>query len=40
MQHADNLAAAEERSLKMFMEGNMPAARGNKMLKPMTEVSL
>lgn len=39
MQHAKNLAAAEERSMKLYMEGNMPAAKGKKMLKPMTEVS-
>ncbi|CAM9104818.1 unnamed protein product [Laminaria digitata] len=39
LQHANNLAAAEERSMKLYMEGNMPAARGKKMLKPMTERS-
>lgn len=39
LQHAKNLAAAEERSMKLYMEGNMPAAKGKKMLKPMTEVS-
>lgn len=39
LQHANNLAAAEERSMKLYMEGNMPAARGKKTLKPMTEVS-
>lgn len=39
LQHAKNLAAAEERSIKLYMEGDMPAARGKKTLKPMTEVS-
>lgn len=39
LQHAKNLAAAEERSMKLYMEGNMPAAKGKKMLKPMTERS-
>ena len=36
--HAEKLLAAEERSLKMLMDGDMPPARGKKKLKPMTEV--
>lgn len=37
--HADKLIPAEERAVKIFMDGDMPAARGKKKLKPMTEVT-
>lgn len=36
--HSAKLQAAEKKSVEMFMNGDMPAARGKKKRKPMTEV--
>lgn len=36
--HSKKLQAAEDKSVAMFVSGDMPAARGKKKLKPMTEV--
>ncbi|CAM9326224.1 unnamed protein product [Ectocarpus sp. 6 AP-2014] len=37
--HSKNLLAAEKRAIEMFVNGDMPAAKGKKKLKPMTERS-
>ncbi|CAM9571599.1 unnamed protein product [Ectocarpus sp. 12 AP-2014] len=37
--HSKNLLAAEERTIEMFVNGDMPAAKGKRKLKPMTERS-
>ncbi|CBJ26275.1 conserved unknown protein [Ectocarpus siliculosus] len=37
--HSKNLLAAEKRAIEMFINGDMPAAKGKKKLKPMTERS-
>ncbi|CAN0297402.1 unnamed protein product, partial [Ectocarpus sp. 8 AP-2014] len=36
--HSKNLLAAEKRAIEMFVNGDMPAAKGKRKLKPMTEV--
>lgn len=36
--HSAKLQAAEKKSVEMFMNGDMPAVRGKKKRKPMTEV--
>lgn len=36
--HSKKLQAAEDKSVEMFINGDMPAARGKKKRKPMTEV--
>lgn len=38
--HGEKLKAAEERSVGMFVNGDMPAVKGKRKLKPMTEVSI
>ncbi|CAN0460920.1 unnamed protein product [Ectocarpus sp. 12 AP-2014] len=37
--HSKNLLAAEKRAIEMFVNGDMPAAKGKRKLKPMTERS-
>lgn len=36
--HSKKLQATEDKTVAMFISGDMPAARGRKKLKPMTEV--
>lgn len=36
--HSKKLQAAEDKSVAMFVSGDMPAVRGKRKLKPMTEV--
>lgn len=36
--HREKLQAAEKKAVEMFVNGDMPAVRGKRKLKPMTEV--